>query len=571
MTEITELQKRRAENIIWNCAGSYEFTPDFKAYDKDGLADLYWNCIIGAVRKHYDYSLLEPVLRSFSQYDEDADTYEGLFWIGLENCTYQHELADRPVLAKLRSDYARESVEALKYADDYRLLECISLGHWQRAAGLPVSIPKYDTALLDELEFSPELTTEEIVERAKKLFEKWFQIVAEEKKQTKRKMIFPGFARHGNRKAKTRYRKFGIGIADHPDNIYGGANADGQDEREIKTSLTATELREFMETKYGRSMYTPTRTAELEKQLCSGSHELCHLLFTAGDRVDASQIQNGFEALSRQREAAQIEKNRKFFSDNYMQNHLQIIKLADNIRNSVLMYLEPNPVKTNAGLLNGQLVWRAVKLHDERVFTKLENDNLGNLCVDILLDSSTSQKERTDIISSQAYIIAESLTSCHIPCRVMSFCSMTGYTVLRVFREYNRPADNKRIFEYVSNGCNRDGLAIRAAHTLINESGYDHKLLIILSDVKPNDVVKIHSSGEQEFIPYEKTAGLTDTAFEVRRAHADGISVICIFTGDDEDLPAAKMVYGQDFVRIRSFDKLADTVGMLIRNRIKNL
>ena len=51
MPEISELQKKRAENIIWSCAESYAFTPDFKAYDKDGIADLYWNCIIGAVRK----------------------------------------------------------------------------------------------------------------------------------------------------------------------------------------------------------------------------------------------------------------------------------------------------------------------------------------------------------------------------------------------------------------------------------------------------------------------------------------------------------------------------------------
>ena len=72
--EITELQKKRAENIIWSCAGNYSFSPDFKAYDRDGIADLYWNCIIGAVRKHYDYPVLEGVLRGFQQYEE-SDIY----------------------------------------------------------------------------------------------------------------------------------------------------------------------------------------------------------------------------------------------------------------------------------------------------------------------------------------------------------------------------------------------------------------------------------------------------------------------------------------------------------------
>ena len=196
---------------------------------------------------------------------------------------------------------------------------------------------------------------------------------------------------------------------------------------------------------------------------------------------------------------------------------------------------------------------------------------MGDLSVDILLDASTSQLSRQEIVSSQGYMIAQSLTRCGIPCRVMSFCSMTGYTILRVFRDYNRPQDNSKIFEYVSNGCNRDGLAIAAAHKLMNQSPYEHKMLIVLSDVKPNDVIKVRQSAAAELLPYERQAGITNTAFEVRKTRADGISVVCVFTGEDEDLPSAKLVYGRDFARIQSLDKLADTVGMLIQNQIKNI
>ena len=158
-----------------------------------------------------------------------------------------------------------------------------------------------------------------------------------------------------------------------------------------------------------------------------------------------------------------------------------------------------------------------------------------------------------------------------IPCRVMSFCSMTGYTILRIFRDYRESGRNDRVFEFVSNGCNRDGLAIRTVHRLMNESACEHRLLIILSDVKPQDIVRIHDRDDDSFIPYEKETGIRDTAFEVRRARADGIAVICVFTGEDEDLPAAKTVYGRDFARIRSVDQLADTVGLLIQNQIKNI
>ena len=105
----------------------------------------------------------------------------------------------------------------------------------------------------------------------------------------------------------------------------------------------------------------------------------------------------------------------------------------------------------------------------------------------------------------------------------------------------------------------------------MNASPYEHKLLIVLSDVKPNDVVKTRRRETDELVTYEKDAGITDTALEVRRARADGIAVMCVFTGDDEDVASAKLVYGRDFARIRSLSMFADTVGMLISNQIKNL
>ena len=83
--------------------------------------------------------------------------------------------------------------------------------------------------------------------------------------------------------------------------------------------------------------------------------------------------------------------------------------------------------------------------------------------------------------------------------------------------------------------------------------------------------MRIPGTGEEDFTDYEKEAGVRDTAYEVRRAKADGIAVACVFTGDDEDLPAARLVYGRDFARIQSLDRLADTVGKLVQNQLRNL
>ena len=569
MKTVSELQKKRAENLIWNAAKDYSFQPDFKAYDSEGNAELYWNCIIGAVRRQYDYPRIEEVFASFES-QEDADTYEGLLWLGLENSVYQRELAERPVLQTLRRQYAERYVKLCGGAplDDFRLLDCLSYAHYLRVLGREVKLSRYDISLLDELEFSPELDTEEIVERAHALFEKWFQINTRERAREHKLPMIPLFRK---RKAEPgRYRKFGAGFADHPKSIYGGASGGQEEQEQLRTSLTAEELREFMAGKYGLSLFSPAQAKAVERELCTGNHANCHLHVTKGARTQ-TKIRNGFEAIHREQEAAQIEKNRRYYRENLARSRAAEQKLAAAIENSALLHLQPAPVRANTGMLEGGRVWRAVKLDDDRVFTRSEQENMGDLCVDILLDASTSQKDRQETVSNQGYMIARALTRCSIPCRVMSFCSMTGYTILRVFRDYDRPEENEKILEYVSNGCNRDGLAIRAAHYLMKQAPCEHKLLIVLSDVKPNDIVRIPGTGEEERIAYEKDAGVRDTALEVRRARADGIAVICVFTGDDEDLPSARLVYGRDFARIQSLDRLADTVGLLIRNQIRSL
>lgn len=569
MNEVSELQKRRAENIIWNAAKSHAFTPDFKAYDADARADLYWNTIIGAVRRHYDYPKLEAVFRSFLE-EEDADVYEGLLWLGLENAVFEKEWKERPVLELLRRDYAERYLSSLRVVNDMPLYDTVALAHYRRVLGLPDGLDPYTAGLVDEIEFSGEMTTEEIVARAGELFARWFQIRIKERAEEKKKRRVPFGIKKG-KKSKGRYRKFGLGFVDHPSNLYGGERVGKQDpEAQRLSSMSESELRAFMEAKYGKSAFDRRQTAEMERSLCTGNHASCHVLITRGEKGSA-KIQNGFEALQREREQKQVERNRAFFTEHLAERRTSIERLSARIQNSVLLHLQPSPVRSNSGALQGGRAWRALYLNDERVFERTEQGDMGDLSVDILLDASTSQSRRQAIVSNQGYIIAESLNRCNIPCRVMAFCSMTGYTILRVFRSYEERGANGRIFEYVSNGCNRDGLGIRMAHYLIGKEHFEHKILIVLSDAKPNDVVRMRRKESGEYTNYEQQNGIRDTAFEVRSARADGIHVICVFTGADEDVPSARLIYGRDFARIQSLDKLADTVGMLLQNQIKNM
>ena len=272
-----------------------------------------------------------------------------------------------------------------------------------------------------------------------------------------------------------------------------------------------------------------------------------------------------------QRNAAlkQMDLNRAAYDADATRHRASIIRLTARIRNAMLAYLQPTVVRAASGALDAGRVWRGIYLDDDKVFTKIQQSDPGQLSVDLLLDASTSQVDRQATVAAQGYMIAESLTRCCIPVRVTSFCSLSGYTVLTRYRDYQETDKNERIFHYFTTGCNRDGLAIRALARDLEDSPCEHKLVILLSDTKPNDVIQLHR--DDTYVEYAGRSGVENTAMEVRSLTYRGVNVICVFTGDDDDVPAANTIYGRNFARIHSLDQFADTVGTLIQNQIRSL
>lgn len=87
--------------------------------------------------------------------------------------------------------------------------------------------------------------------------------------------------------------------------------------------------------------------------------------------------------------------------------------------------------------------------------------------------------------------------------RVMSFCTFWDYTILQLFRDYEDDRkENSHIFDYMTSANNRDGLAIRAVGTQLSKRGETHKVLIVLSDGKPYDVVA-NRPGNKNPEPYQ--------------------------------------------------------------------
>ena len=164
---------------------------------------------------------------------------------------------------------------------------------------------------------------------------------------------------------------------------------------------------------FGAPLYSQQDLDGLERELCAGDHRGCHLYFATGD--DSHEKLKGYVAAQRANALKQMELNRAAYEADAVRHRTSIRRLTARIRNAMLAYLQPTPVRAASGALDAGRIWRGVYLDDDKVFTRILQSDPGELSVDILLDASSSQIDRQAVVSAQGYMIAESLTRCHIP------------------------------------------------------------------------------------------------------------------------------------------------------------
>ena len=139
---------------------------------------------------------------------------------------------------------------------------------------------------------------------------------------------------------------------------------------------------------------------------------------------------------------------------------------------------------------------------------------------------------------------------------------------LQRFRDYEDPREtNERIFQFRAYANNRDGLALKTVGSSLMERPEKNKILIVLSDGKPCDM-SIQRPGTRQPKIYDGEKAVKDTAYEVRWARNQGIFVIGIFVGNEEELSVEKRIYGKDFAYIRNISNFSRMVGTFLRRQI---
>ena len=455
---LTEFEKKRAANMIWNGAHNYKVSPGYRMYDYQGKADLYWNTIIGASYTHFDWKKLTAFYSTFHE-TLGQETYETLFWLALENATFEKESPLRESLALLRREYCKrklqEFIPSIAESREGWILE----GHYKTALGEDCGLPDLvDRKLLKEVEISGELNTEEWIQSLSKTLQKYFTYLpglpaAMQKKKREFKIPHLFFwLKDENGSSSGSPKKLVLGLLER--------SKGGADSRDMETAsekyqkITEEGLRKYIQSYFGQPLFDKKKSEAMEKACCTGNHQGAKLYFTNGKEEENLK---GFAAKMRKEMEAQRKKNEQAYEKEESYNQTQIFRLSQMLKNALLSSLEPSPVLSNQGKLIPSLLWKPLYLKGHnKIFQKEIADSQGSLTVDLLLDASSSQIHRMETVSQQGYILAKALDNCRIPVRVFGYSSMSGYTVLNRYRDYTERNKNKEIFRYFTTGANRD-------------------------------------------------------------------------------------------------------------------
>ncbi|BDF25579.1 hypothetical protein CE91St65_34590 [[Clostridium] symbiosum] len=339
--------------------------------------------------------------------------------------------------------------------------------------------------------------------------------------------------------------------------------------------------KDYIELNYGKSYLTPKEQRQLNYQICTGAHKECKLHFSDGllSRPDASAegtspaeeqppLQDSADTYQMEYARRVLTENLEILKANQLMTRQNILSLADILKRALLTREEKEIFPDEYGKIRVDRLWNIGRTDNRKMFDREFIQEFTDFAVEILIDSSGSQQIRQSMVALQGYIISEALSLAEIPHRVMGFCTFGDYTVMRRYRDYDEPIEaDKRILEFYGSANNRDGLAIRAAAHSLSARREENKILIVLSDGTPNDII-VSKSKSRLRVQYCNDYAVKDTAREVYSLRSKGIAVMGIFAGEEEALPAEKQIFGNEFAYIRKISDFSNVVGRYLKEQL---
>ena len=315
-------------------------------------------------------------------------------------------------------------------------------------------------------------------------------------------------------------------------------------------------MHSYMELNFGKSYLREQERKAVDHRLCRGAHVDCSLYYTEG--IIHNSVRKNAQYVNAVRHAR---NNERLFLNNRHLIEQSIDVMSGFIKRSLQARTQTEQTRADHGNIDVHAVWKIGRTEDPgKMFYLTTKQSSNSFAVEILIDASGSQRERQGQVALQAYIIAASLSRVKIPHQIMSFCTFWDYTVMQRFRDFDDPpSSDRRVLEFTTSSNNRDGLAVRAAGDSLTARPEENRILIVLSDGRPNDII-VNRPGSRNPRPYYGEYAVKDTAFEIRTLRSEGVCVLGVFTGKEQDLAAEKKIFGKDFAYIRDIRNFSRVV-----------
>lgn len=584
------INKERGLNLIWTVSEDYGFFPKKNFFEeklrKRGDFFLTYSYILtGGVRQYLDYDKLEDFKYSLITQIKDPSVFLEILFLSLEEYVYDRLVTQRKGIVYIRRQTIDAILRSYFYYPPQNLNEELQQAYYSKKKGKVAAVNTPINNLLSRIQTITKIAvdTEGIIDFLIQLFDEHFhfEFSFENKIENKKRNITKKDREKTPKGSLTEKNFFYDRTMDQLSDEYTSAefssNVVAMDLEDLKekekpaTQITAGQESVFSQkvvSLFGKSILSTEETHRMEALLSIGIHHGQQIHMTKGIFSEDNKDDFRITQIADQRR-----ENLRFFDEKSISYRRNIMRLKNNLLRTLSKYQDYSQEVSKSGRLNSAKVWRMIKVKDENVFLKEKKGNGSTFVVDILLDASGSQQERCPDVAIQGYILSQALSLCNIAHRVSSFNNFMNHSIIRIFRDYDDSIiKNKEIFNFYATGSNRDGMAIQIIREDLIKRTEENKILIVLSDGKPYDIrISKKFNPYLQSADYEGKSAIDDTSMEIRKTRKMGIAVLGVFTGNDEELEAVKLIYGKDFAYIHHIERFSETVGFYLKRQMESI
>ena len=566
------MMENRLQNLLWTVSEDYNCDVKINPADLQKSPEIaFYNMILqGAFQKYFDAEVFETYMQKKIQYGAEPSVLFLISKLCIDSAVCQKVCAERKGIENIRRKAFRETLKKDAFRFSHTDWDYLEYCYLEFQLYQKIRNPKLQPLLLKIAALSHTNSIKDVCKCIDEVYH-----TAYEKGFAK---YFKGISKDtnglqsGTEDSEETKEQDNLISEEDTVNIFSGhvdAQDNGKQDKSTARLLSldkqsSEHLEKYIELNYGKSILPPNEKSRLQKQMCTGIHEDCRLHITKGVLHNQTENNAKTDYVKRIKE-----ENLHIYKKNFLLTRQNILSLSNLLKRALLTRTERELCTSEYGTICPEKLWNLGRTDNTMLFKReLLQDN-SDFAVEVLIDASGSQQRRQSLVALQGFIISRALSLAEIPHRVTGFCTFGSYTILNEYRDYldNSDAD-ENIFEFYGSANNRDGLAIRAAADSLDKQPQENKILIVLSDGNPNDIIAANSRQKAEKQPYCLDFAVKDTATEVRRLRNRKISVLGVFAGEEEDLQAEKKIFGKDFAYIHDISNFANIVGHYLKKQI---